>query len=281
MDGLPIALIEPHILVALQEDLGVGGDVTTLSVVPSDAHSYAMIVARQAGHVAGLEIAERVFRLLDPEFEFTPVISDGSAVIAGAPLAELKGTARAILTGERTALNYLTHLSGIATATSRFVSAIEGTKSRIVCTRKTTPTLRALEKYAVRMGGGPNHRFALDQAVLIKDNHIAFAGSVSAAVSKVRSRVGHTMFVELEVDTLEQLREALTLPINAVLLDNMTLPELSEAVKLVDGKLTTEASGGVTLERVRAIAETGVDLISVGWITASSPSLDIALDWRS
>ncbi len=279
MDGLPIALFDAAILGALSEDLGVGGDITTNATIPSGEQATANLVVREPGRVIGLDIAARVFQLLDPGCKFLSFVADGDAVQASIVLATITGEARALLTGERTALNYMTHLSGIATATASFVAAVEGTGARIVCTRKTTPGLRSLEKYAVRMGGGQNHRFALDQSVLIKDNHIAYTGSISEAVDRVRSRVGHTVFVEVEVDTLAQLEQALRCRIDAVLLDNMSVATLRDAVEMVDGRVVTEASGGVRLETVREIAETGVNMISTGWITASAPSLDIALDW--
>jgi nicotinate-nucleotide pyrophosphorylase (carboxylating) len=205
-------------------------------------------------------------------------VADGDVVAMGATLADLAGPARAILTGERVALNLLGHLSGIATVTRGIVDAIAGTRARVVCTRKTTPGLRALEKYAVRAGGGNNHRFGLDDAVLVKDNHLAIAGSVEEAVRRARAAVGHLVKVEVEVDDLEQLARALACPIDAVLLDNMPLPVLRQAVDLVGGRVITEASGGITPETARPIAETGVDLLSVGWITHSAPSLDVALD---
>jgi len=228
--------------------------------------------------VAGLPIAATAFSLVDARVRMDVRAADGERVGAGATLAELEGPARAILTAERTALNFLGRLCGIATATRALVDAVAGTNARIVCTRKTTPGLRVLEKYAVRCGGGGNHRFGLDDAVLVKDNHIAIAGSIRAAVEAVRARVGHMVKIEVEVETLDQLRELLALPVDAVLLDNMSPTQLKEAVAEVNGRLLTEASGGIDLSTVRAVAESGVDLISVGWLTHSAPALDVALE---
>ena len=263
---------------AIEEDLGLAGDLTTNAVVPPGERVAARIAARGSGCVAGLPVAARAFSIVDPEVVFSPLVDDGARVEAGAVLAEVDGPARAVLTGERVALNVLGHLSGIATVTRALVDAVAHTRARIVCTRKTTPGLRALEKYAVRAGGGSNHRFGLDDAVLIKDNHLAIAGGVAEAVRRVRETVGHLVKVEVEVDTLAQLEEALGCPIDAVLLDNMPLGDLRQAVERVGGRVVTEASGGITPATARAVAETGVDLLSVGWITHSAPSLDVALD---
>ena len=263
---------------ALEEDLGLAGDLTTNAVVPASEHLAGRIVARRAGCIAGLEVAARAFALLDTGVRFDPRATDGDVVDAGATLADLAGPARAILTGERVALNLLGHLSGVATVTRGIVDAIAGTRARVVCTRKTTPGLRALEKYAVRAGGGSNHRFGLDDAVLIKDNHLAIAGGIEEAVRRARGAVGHLVKVEVEVDDLAQLERALACPIDAVLLDNMPPPVLRQAVELVAGRVITEASGGITPETARPIAETGADLLSVGWITHSAPALDVALD---
>jgi len=271
MAGLPIAAFDELIWSAFREDLGVAGDITTNAIIPPASTCEAAIVAREAGRIAGAEIAARTFWLLDSSIRVEMQAPDGAAVTPGSVVLKISGPAGPVLTAERTALNFLGHLSGVATLTERYVRAIEGTKSTIVCTRKTTPGLRALEKHAVRMGGGQNHRFGLDQAVLIKDNHIAVAGGVRAAV-------GHMVKVEVEVDSLEQLKEALEEQIDTVLLDNMSPHTLCEAVQLVSGRVTTEASGGVRLDTVRAIAETGVDLISVGAITASAPKLDLGMD---
>ncbi|KAA0675939.1 carboxylating nicotinate-nucleotide diphosphorylase [Roseomonas genomospecies 6] len=269
---------EPIVRAALAEDLGRAGDITTDSIVPADAVATARLAARRDGRVAGLEVALSAFRILDPAAELRVEHDDGSDVAPGATIATVTGRARALLTAERTALNILGRLSGIATATRALVRAVEGTSTRIVCTRKTTPGLRVLEKHAVRLGGGFNHRFGLDDAVLVKDNHIAVAGGIRPAVERVRAAIGHMVKVEVEVDTLAQLEELLTLPVDVVLLDNMDPETLRRAVAMVDGRMVTEASGNVTLSTVRAIAESGVDMISVGWLTHSAPNLDVGLD---
>lgn len=263
---------------ALLEDIGHGGDLTTDAIVSADTRAKARIVARKAGVVAGLDTARLTFELLDPNAEFHVDIPEGERVEPGQSAATITCSARALLTGERTALNFMCRLSGIATATRSLVDLITEYPAQVVCTRKTTPGLRVLEKHAVRCGGGSNHRFGLDDAVLIKDNHLALAGSIHAAVERVRANVGHMVKIEVEVDTLEQLREALELPIDAVLLDNMTPEQLAHAVSLVNGRVLTEASGTITAERIVAIARSGVDLISSGWITHSAPALDLGLD---
>lgn len=270
---------EPLLRLALAEDLGRAGDITTEAILPIEAVATAKLVARRGGSIAGLPMAERVFALLDPGVQFEAQVSDGDGVTAQTMLARLSGPARAILTGERTALNLLGHLSGIATATRALVHAAAGTHARIVCTRKTTPGLRVLEKYAVRCGGGSNHRFGLDDAVLIKDNHLVAAGGVQPAIERARALVGHLVKIECEVQTMAQLEEALAAGVDAILLDNMTPPELADAVRRIRGRAIAEASGGITLETVRAVAESGVNLISVGWITHSAPTLDVALDF--
>ena len=270
--------IEPIVRAALAEDLGRAGDITTDSIIPAEAVATARIAARKDGRVAGLEAALIAFRLLDPAISVTVERADGDDVAPGGTIASLTGKARALLTAERTALNLMGRLSGIATATRALVREVEGTNARIVCTRKTTPGLRVLEKHAVKLGGGFNHRFGLDDAVLIKDNHIAVAGGVRPAVERVRAAIGHMVKVEVEVDTLDQLDELLGLPVDVVLLDNMDPDTLRRAVRMVDGRLLTEASGNVTLATVRAIAETGVDMISCGWLTHSAPNLDLGLD---
>ncbi|ALJ37941.1 carboxylating nicotinate-nucleotide diphosphorylase [Azospirillum brasilense] len=269
---------EPIVRAALAEDLGRAGDITTDSIVPVDAVATARVAARKDGRVAGLEVALSAFRMLDPAAELRVEHGDGADVAPGATIATVTARARALLTAERTALNLLGRLSGIATATRALVREVEGTRARIVCTRKTTPGLRVLEKHAVRLGGGFNHRFGLDDAVLVKDNHIAVAGGIRPAVERVRAAIGHMVKVEVEVDTLAQLEELLTLPVDVVLLDNMDPPTLRRAVAMVDGRMVTEASGNVTLSTVRAIAESGVDMISVGWLTHSAPNLDVGLD---
>jgi len=263
---------------ALLEDLGRGGDLTTGAVVPGAASAASTIVARREGRVAGVEVALAVFRCLDPGLDASVEAPDGSDVAAGGTIASVAGTARAVLTGERTALNLLGRMCGVATLTRAFVRAVAGSQARVVCTRKTTPGLRVLEKYAVRCGGGSNHRFGLDDAVLIKDNHLAVAGGVGEAIAAVRRAVGHTVNVEVEVDTFDQLEEALTHGVDAVLLDNMSVYQLRRAVERVGGRVMTEASGGVTLDNVAEIAATGVDLISVGALTHSAPALDLSLE---
>ncbi len=273
-----LLVVEPLVRAALLEDLGLGGDLTTDATIPPGRLATARVVARQPGIVAGLGAAMLAFRLLDDSMHVDVAIADGEPVRPGESIVEIRGDARAILTAERTALNFLGRLSGIATATRALVDLVAGTRARVADTRKTTPGLRALEKYAVRCGGGTNHRFGLGDAVLVKDNHLAVAGSVRAAVAAIRAHVGHAVKVEVEVDTLDQLREALDEPIDAVLLDNMTPDQLAEAVQLVNGRMLTEASGGVTVETIAAIARTGVDVISVGWITHGAPALDLSLE---
>ncbi len=272
-------LIEPIVRRALEEDLGRAGDLTTDLIVPAGQSARAKLVARKAGTISGLVAAQFAFRLVDPQFQFSPEASDGASAAAGSTLATVEGSARALLTAERVALNFLGHLSGIATATRALVDAVQGTRARIACTRKTTPGLRGLEKYAVRCGGGSNHRFGLDDAILIKDNHIAAAGGIGPAVARVRAGTGHMIRIELEVDTIAQLEEALALGVDTVLLDNMAPDDLRRAVALAKGRAVLEASGNVTLATVRAIAETGVDYISSGAITHSAPNLDVALDF--
>lgn len=271
-------IVEPVVRAALLEDLGRAGDITTDAIVPADAVATARIAARGDGRVAGLAAALTAFRLVDPDCSVTVERGDGADVPAGGTIATVTAKARALLTAERTALNFLGQLSGVATATRALVREVAHTRARIVCTRKTTPGLRALEKEAVRLGGGSNHRFGLDDAILVKDNHIAVAGGIRPAVEKVRAAVGHMVKIEVEVDTLAQLEELLTLPVDVVLLDNMDPATLARAVAMVDGRMLTEASGTVTLDSVRAIAEAGVDMISVGWITHSAPCLDLGLD---
>jgi len=274
-------LIEPLVRGALLEDLGRAGDLTTDLIVPVEVPARAALVARESGAVAGLDLAKLAFELIDPEIAVEIAANDGSVVAPGAVIARISGPARGILTAERTALNFLGHLSGIASVTASIVAAVRGTKAKIVCTRKTTPGLRAVEKYAVRAGGGANHRFGLDDALLIKDNHVAIAGGVVPALRRARAGVGHLVKIEVEVDTLDQLREALGEGADAVLLDNMSLEMLAEAVAIVDGRAITEASGRVTPKSAPSIAATGVDLISIGWLTHSAPVLDIGLDFEA
>jgi nicotinate-nucleotide pyrophosphorylase (carboxylating) len=271
-------IIEPIIRAALLEDLGRAGDVTTEAIVPEHAEVEAVIAARQTGIVAGLDAALLAFELIDPTLRITRVHGDGVRVSRGDAVARISGRARGVLGAERTALNLLSRMSGIATATRALADAIADTKAKIVCTRKTTPGLRTLEKEAVRLGGGANHRFGLDDAMLIKDNHIALAGGVRPALEGARRHAGHLVKIELEVDTLDQLAEALEVGVDAVLLDNMTPEAMRRAVAMVDGRAVTEASGRISLETAPAIAATGVDLISSGWITHSAPILDLGLD---
>jgi nicotinate-nucleotide pyrophosphorylase (carboxylating) len=271
-------LFEDAVRRALLEDLGTRGDVTTDAIISMEDTAAAQIVARKPGRVAGVDIAGYAFHCLDSNLEYEIQICDGTDAEAGDALATIKGSARPILTAERTALNFLTLLSGIATETRDIVARVAAYPARVVCTRKTTPGLRGLEKYAVRAGGGSNHRFGLDDAVLIKDNHIAVAGGVTEAIQRARRKIGHLVKIEVEVDTLDQLETALKEKIDAVLLDNMPVKILAEAVRITNKRAVTEASGGVTPENAESIASTGVDLISIGWITHSAAALDISLD---
>lgn len=264
---------------ALAEDLGDRGDLTSEAVIPRGAVSHGNIVARAEGVVAGLEVAGYVFARVDPSVEFAATAADGDRVGVGDVVAMVVGPSRSILTAERTALNLLGRMSGVATATARLVEAVAGTGARITDTRKTMPGLRVLDKCAVRAGGGVNHRMGLYDEVMIKDNHIVAAGSISSAVTAARAAVGDGVRVTVEVDGLDQLTEVLSTSADRVLLDNMTPDMLRRAVEMVGGVMETEASGGVTLETVRAIAEAGVDFISAGWITHSAPQLDVALDF--
>jgi nicotinate-nucleotide pyrophosphorylase (carboxylating) len=278
---LPAVMIEPLVRGALIEDLGRAGDITTDAIVLGEAQADTALVARAPGLVAGLDLALLAFKLVDPAIMATMRLRDGAHVASGDMIATVSGPARGILTAERVALNFLTHLSGIATATAAVVQAVQGTQARITCTRKTTPGLRAVQKYAVRVGGGANHRFGLDDAVLIKDNHIAAAGGILPAVERVRAGIGHLVKVEVEVDGLGQIEDALVAGADAVLLDNMQPEELRRAVAMVDGRAITEASGGITPATAPAVAATGVDLISIGWLTHSVTALDIGLDYRA
>ena len=276
---LPQIMIEPLVRATLLEDLGRAGDITTDAVVPADAHAETALVARKPGVVAGLDFALAAFRLIDPAIVVRVERQDGTRLAPGDTIATITGPARGILTAERTALNFLCHLSGVASATRGVVDAIAAYKTAVVCTRKTMPGLRAAQKYAVRVGGGSNHRFGLDDAVLIKDNHVAIAGGIRAAVERVRAGVGHMVKIELEVDTLAQLEQALALRLDAVLLDNMDPTMLRDAVGMVDGRMITEASGGIRPDTAVAIAASGVDLMSIGWLTHSAQVLDIGLDY--
>ncbi|MGH6887830.1 MAG: carboxylating nicotinate-nucleotide diphosphorylase [Rhizomicrobium sp.] len=272
-------LVDPIVRRALEEDLGRAGDLTTDLLIPPDQPAEARLVVRAAGTLAGIICADRAFRLVDGNVRVAAHAPDGARVNAGDTIAAVAGPARALLTGERVALNFLGHLSGVATATRALVDAVDGTGARIVCTRKTMPGLRILEKYAVRCGGGFNHRFGLDDAVLIKDNHVAAAGGLRNAVERARHALGHMAVLELEVGTLDELDEALSLGVGSILLDNMSPHLLRRAVELSAGRAILEASGGISLANVRAVAETGVNYISSGAITHSSPGLDVALDF--
>ncbi len=278
INELPRILFEDIVRQGLLEDLGRGGDLTTDAIVDCGAQFEGRIVARQAGQLAGAGVAALAFELMDASVVVERSLEDGAGIDRDATLLTVEGSARAILGAERTALNLLGRLCGIASLTARYVEAVAGTGAGIVCTRKTTPGLRALEKYAVRCGGGSNHRFGLDDAVLIKDNHLAVAGSIEEAVALVRQNIGHTVKVELEVDRLEQLEKALLVGVDIVLLDNMKPETLRKAVDMVGGRAITEASGGINLETAAEIAATGVDFLSVGALTHSSPCLDVGLD---
>ena len=278
MEPLDEILIAPIVRAALAEDLGRAGDVTSRACIPAGQRMAAAFVARASGVIAGLDCARLAIAALDPAARFEVVIEDGSEARPGATLARVEANARAVLSAERVALNLLCHLSGVASLTQTYVGLTAGTRARIIDTRKTTPGLRSLEKYAVRCGGGANHRFGLDDAVLIKDNHVAACGGVGPALHNARAHVGHMMKIEVEVDTLAQLREALDHAPDVILLDNFTLADLRAAVGLAAGRVILEASGGVTVETVAAIATTWVDLISVGALTHSAPVLDIGLD---
>ncbi len=281
LSPLPRVMLEPLVRAALLEDLGRAGDLTTDAIVPAGRWAETALAARQPGVIAGLDLAALAFQLIEPGISVAISKPDGSQVSPGDVIATIRGPARGMLTAERTALNFLCHLSGIATVTASIAAAIRGYGTRVTCTRKTTPGLRAVEKYAVRAGGGSNHRFGLDDAVLIKDNHVAIAGGIRQAVERARRGVGHLVKIEVEVDTLRQLEEALGLGVDAILLDNMTPEMLAEGVAIVAGRAVTEASGRVTPVSAPAIAASGVDLISVGWLTHSAPVLDIGLDFQA
>jgi nicotinate-nucleotide pyrophosphorylase (carboxylating) len=271
--------IDAVVMRALAEDLGRAGDVTSTATIPEDTRARALVIARAAGIISGLPLVAAAFEKLAPGIAITANTRDGAAVATKTTLMTVEGSARAVLAAERVALNLLGRLSGVATATHEFVRRVAGTRTRICCTRKTTPGLRALEKYAVRCGGGFNHRFGLDDAMLIKDNHIAVAGGIRAVLERARACAGHLVKIEIEVDTLDQLREVLAVGLaDAVLLDNMDVPTLRKAVDMVAGRIPLEASGGITLDSVAEIAKTGVDYASSGWITHSAPNLDVALD---
>lgn len=271
-------LLEPLVRQTLQEDLGRAGDLTSNLIIPAEARASLRLVARETGVLAGLDLARLAFRLMDPAIEFLPLLRDGARLKQGDVIATVQGPARAILSAERTALNFLGHLCGVATATARIADLIRPYGTRVTCTRKTLPGLRMVQKYAVRVGGGSNHRYGLDDAILIKDNHVAVAGGVKAAVERARQGAGHMVAIELEVDTLQQLEEGLAAGANVILLDNMSPDMLREAVRIVGGQAITEASGRVTLDTVVEVAKSGVDYIAVGAITHSVTVLDIGLD---
>jgi nicotinate-nucleotide pyrophosphorylase (carboxylating) len=274
----PLA-IDQAVQRALDEDLGRAGDITSIATIPEATHAHAVLVARQAGVIAGLPLAVAVFQKLSPDIVIQAHYRDGGTVAAGVQVLTISGPARAVLAGERTGLNFVGRLSGVATLTADYVRHTNGTKLRICCTRKTTPGLRALEKYAVRCGGGFNHRFGLDDAILIKDNHIAVAGGVGPVLARARASVGHLVKIEIEVDTLVQLREVLDTGLaDVVLLDNMDIAGLTEAVGLADGRVVLEASGSITQSSIAKIAATGVDYVSSGALTHSAPNFDVALD---
>ncbi|MFY9898656.1 MAG: carboxylating nicotinate-nucleotide diphosphorylase [Xanthobacteraceae bacterium] len=271
--------IEAAVTRALEEDLGRAGDITSIATIPSDLDGRAEVVVREAGVIAGLPLVAAAFQRLAPQIAIAPHAHDGAPAQRGAKVMTISGNARAILGAERVALNFLGHLSGIATATAAFVARIAHTKARIICTRKTTPGLRALEKYAVRCGGGYNHRFGLDDAILIKDNHIAVAGGIQPVLERAKGAAGHLVKIEIEVDSLAQLKEVLDVGLaDVVLIDNFDLAAMRKAVEMVAGRLVIEASGGITLESAAAIAETGVDYLSSGALTHSVQNLDVGLD---
>ena len=277
--SLPRLMIEDQVRAALLEDLGRAGDITTDAIIPPTEMAKTALVARKPGVIAGLDVALLAFTLIDPAIKAQIEKPDGSRLATGDTIATIAGPVHGILTAERVALNFLCHLSGIASATRGVVDAVAGTKARIICTRKTIPGLRNLQKYAIRVGGGFNHRFGLDDAVLIKDNHIAAAGGITPAVERARAAIGHLVKIEIEVDTLAQLEEALAIGADAILLDNMSVDQMREAVGIVKCRALTEASGGITPITAPAIAQAGVDLLSLGWLTHSVRQLDIGLDY--
>lgn len=279
--ALDKVLLEPLVQAALVEDLGRRGDVTSQATIPADKQAKLQIRARQAGVICGMDVARLSFAAVDEQIEFVAQIHDGERVAAGTVLAIVSGNARHLLTAERTALNFLTHLSGIATATQQIVDSVAEYPAQITCTRKTIPGLRTLQKYAVRCGGGRNHRLGLDDAILIKDNHIAIAGDIQTAIKQAQDFAGHLIPIEVEVDTLEQLQLALDAGVSLVLLDNMSPDTLSEAVAMCQGRAQTEASGGITPETVQAAAKSGVDFIAMGYLTHSTTALDIGLDFSA
>ena len=279
--ALDEVLLKPLVEAALTEDLGRRGDVTSQATIPATMQAKLQIKARQAGVICGMDLARLSFALVDAQIEFIAQVVDGETVAAGTVLAIVSGNARHLLTAERTALNFMTHLSGIATATRQIVDSVAEYPAQITCTRKTIPGLRTVQKYAVRCGGGRNHRLGLDDAILIKDNHIAIAGDIKTAIQQAQDFAGHLTPIEVEVDTLEQLEQALEAGVSLVLLDNMSPETLSKAVTMCKGRAKTEASGGITPETVQAVAETGVDFIAMGYLTHSTTALDIGLDFSA
>ena len=274
-------LLKPLVEAALTEDLGRRGDVTSQATIPADMQAQLQIKARQTGVICGMDLARLSFALIDEQIEFIAKVYDGAIVEAGTVLAIVRGNARNLLTAERTALNFMTHLSGIATDTKKIVDSVASYPAQITCTRKTIPGLRIVQKYAVRCGGGRNHRLGLDDAILIKDNHIAIAGDIKTAIQQAQDFAGHLIPIEVEVDTLAQLEQALEAGVSLVLLDNMSPETLSKAVAMCKGRAKTEASGGITPETVQAVAETGVDFIAMGYLTHSTTALDIGLDFSA
>ena len=279
--AIAIVLLTPLVQAALAEDLGRRGDVTSQATIPVDMSAQLQIRARQAGVICGMDLAKLAFAMVDADIEFIAQVIDGESVAAGAVLAVVRGNARQLLTAERTALNFLTHLSGIATATRQIVDSVADYHAQITCTRKTIPGLRTVQKYAVRCGGGRNHRLGLDDAILIKDNHIAIAGDITTAIEQAQNFAGHLIPIEVEVDTLAQLALALDAGVSLVLLDNMSPNILRQAVAMCQGRAKTEASGGITPKSVQAVAETGVDFIAMGYLTHSTTALDIGLDFSA
>ncbi|MFZ2843296.1 carboxylating nicotinate-nucleotide diphosphorylase [Psychrobacter sp.] len=279
--ALDEVLLKPLVEAALTEDLGRRGDVTSQATIPADMQAQLQIKARQAGVICGIDLARLSFALIDAQIEFVAHVVDGDQVAAGSLLAVVRGNARNLLTAERTALNFMTHLSGIATDTKKIVDSVAEYPAQITCTRKTIPGLRIVQKYAVRCGGGRNHRLGLDDAILIKDNHIAIAGDITSAIKQAQEFAGHLIPIEVEVDTLEQLEQALDAGVSLVLLDNMSPEILSQAVAMCKGRAKTEASGGITPETVQAVAKTGVDFIAMGYLTHSTTALDIGLDFSA
>ena len=279
--ALAKVLLKPLVEAALIEDLGRRGDVTSQATIPAGMQAQLQIKARQAGVICGMDLARLSFALIDEQIAFVAQVHDGETVEAGAVLATVRGNARNLLTAERTALNFMTHLSGIATDTKKIVDSVAAYPAQITCTRKTIPGLRIVQKYAVRCGGGRNHRLGLDDAILIKDNHIAIAGDIKKAIEQAQEFAGHLIPIEVEVDTLAQLEQALDAGVSLVLLDNMAPEILSQAVAMCKGRAKTEASGGITPETVQAVAKTGVDFIAMGYLTHSTTALDIGLDFSA